>query len=230
MAPGKELNFFIGADEPPGIDPEEWWRHGQWHRGLDWYRCQFDGNAPVRGESSPGYTDPAHPEAAQRIHDVVPQARLIYLVREPLERAISQWWHHVRDGTELRPMEEALLDPDSQYVARSRYVERMVPFLDLFPAEQLLVVVQERLRDDGDRTIRRVLNHIGADPDRWTSLGAASPSRAPGKQISKQISSDLAREFAGRVADDLEALRHWMGEEVPEWDSGPAAQALARNR
>lgn len=226
MAPGKELNFFIGAEEPPAIDPEEWWRHGQWHRGLDWYRRQFDGSAPVRGESSPGYTDPAHPMTAQRIHDVVPRARLVYLVREPLERAVSQWSHHVRDGTEARPLEEALLDPDSQYVARSRYFERITPFLDLFPAEQLLVVVQERLRDHPDRTLRRVLEHIGADPDRWPSPETSARS---GRTGTKQVSSDLAREFAGQVADDVAALREWLGDEIVEWEPRPGSEALSRD-
>lgn len=216
MAPGKELNFFIGPEEPPAVDPDEWWRYGQWHRGLDWYRRQFDGAAPVRGESSPGYTDPSHPMAARRIHDVIPRVRLVYLVREPLARAVSQWRHHVRDGTESRPIAEALLDPESQYVARSRYLERIGPFLDLFAAEQLLIVVQERLRDHRDATLRRVLEHIGADPGRWTSPGG---STSPERTETEQLSGDLAREFAARVADDVEALRGWMGDEIPEWDA-----------
>jgi len=216
MAAGKELNFFLGPKRPPEVDPDEWWRHGQWHRGVDWYARQFDADTPVRGESSPGYTDPAHPEAARRIREVVPDVRFVYLVRDPLARACSQWRHHVRDGTEPRPVEEALLDPGSQYVARSRYLERLMPFLGRFDEEQVLVVVQERLRAHPDRELRRVLAHAGADPE---LLPEPAPETVTPRPASDRVGPALARAFADRVADDVAAFRVWLGDEIPEWEA-----------
>src|SRR3954470_10329564 len=102
MATVKEVNFFIGATTAPDGDEDTWWQHGQWHRGVAWYAGLFDETAPVRGETSPGYTSPASTEAAGRMAAVVPDARLVYLVRHPLDRAVSQYRHHVRDGTETR--------------------------------------------------------------------------------------------------------------------------------
>jgi hypothetical protein len=80
MSTPKELDFFGG----PGF--------ANWERGVDWYRAQFDPEAPVRGESSPSYT--AYPFVVgtpERIHALVPGAKLIYMVRDPIERLLSQW-------------------------------------------------------------------------------------------------------------------------------------------
>lgn len=216
MAPGKELNYFFGPDVPPHDDPQEWWREGQWHRGVHWYAAQFDPGSPVRGESSPGYTDPSHPGVASRVRALVPDVRLVYLVREPLERALSQWRHHVRDGTEHRPVEEALCDPGSQYVDRSRYAERIRPFTDLFPATQLHVVVQERLQARTDREVRRVLAHAGADPDRWDPVGPSAPAATD----PTPLPAGLREWFAEAVADDVAALRQLLQDDLPEWATG----------
>jgi hypothetical protein len=210
MAPAKELNFFFGPDGTDALT--DGWREGQWRLGPEWYAAQFDAAAMIRGESSPGYTDPSNPEVAARIRALAPDVRLVYLVREPLERAISQWHHHRRDGTEHRALEAALLDHASQYVDRSRYVERIEPFLELFGSDRVLIVVQERLRTHTDREVRRVLDHVGADPSRWLPVGAPrSPSSAT------RPTRSLREEFDRRVADDVAGLRALMGDRLDEW-------------
>jgi len=218
MAPGKELNFFFGSEAKPPPPESEWWRHGQWHRGLEWYQSQFDPTARLRGESSPGYTDPRHPQAASRIRSVAPQARLVYSVREPLSRALSQWRHHRRDGTEPRPAEEALLDPDSDYVARSRYLERLRPFLDVFDAEQVLVVVQERLRRDPRPTFRRIFEHVGADPAFWDAALSDEVHVGAAEAEADQAATDRLRSaFLSEVDDDVAGLCKLFGDLLPEW-------------
>src|SRR5947208_13622101 len=69
MSKPKELNFFIAERNYP--------------RGLDWYRAHFDPTAKVRGESSPNYTAyPLHVGVPERMHSIVPDAKLLYLVRD----------------------------------------------------------------------------------------------------------------------------------------------------
>lgn len=214
----KEVNFFFGPSARPPGPPDTWWLHGQWHRGPAWYAAQFDAGRPVRGESSPGYTDPAHPEVPGRMARLLPDVRLVYLVRQPFERAVSQYRHHVRDGTEPRPLEEALLDEDSQYLARSRYAERIAPFLEHFRRDQLLVVVQERLLADRRGELRRVYAHLGVDPEHWhpdlmrrvhVGDGAGgAPGDAP---------DGLRRRFEELVDDDLQHLRRLVGDDLAEW-------------
>jgi hypothetical protein len=203
MAAMKETNFFAG---PPvrEVEPDPWWRGGQWHRGVEWYASLFDPRALVRGETSPSYTTPDHPHVARRMSEVLPDARLVYLVRDPVERALSQFQHHAGDGAERRPAAQALLDPDSQYLARSRYHERLAPYLDHFDGSQILVVAQERLLHDRRGTLRRVYDHVGADPD-WWSDELAEPWHVGPPLPDLPV---RAREsFRDAVADDVDRLR-----------------------
>ena len=58
------------------------------------------------------------------------------MVRDPIERMLSHYLHNVGGGYETRPMEEALADPDSAYVARSRYAMQLEPYLEAFERER----------------------------------------------------------------------------------------------
>ncbi|HLK94289.1 MAG TPA: sulfotransferase [Nocardioidaceae bacterium] len=219
MAESKELNFFIGPEVPPDPDPGTWWRTGQWHRGVRWYASQFDARFPVRGESSPGYTSPDHGEVAPRMADVLPDARIVFAVRDPVRRALSQYHHHRRDGAERRSPEEALLDPDAHYLSRGRYHERLQPFLQRFHREQILVVVQERLRSAPARELRAVHAHVGADPERDSRPESPQAPSHPGKPSPRRADvegrlRDAARE---RLADDLARLRELIQDDIPEW-------------
>jgi hypothetical protein len=217
MASAKEVNFFVGAEvappHGPGDDPAG--GPGRWHRGWDWYATLFDPSAPVRGESSPGYTSPDHPDVAARMAAGLPDVRLVYLVRDPVRRAVSQYRHHRRDGDERRPLAEAVLDPGSQYVARSRYHERLQPFLRHFPAKQILVVVQERLLAARRAELARVYAHAGADPHWWDA--ALQQRWHVGDEDAQDVPADLRQAFAERVYDDVDRLRAFMGDDLPEW-------------
>jgi hypothetical protein len=214
MAAAKEVNFFVGPVTAPSADPQTWWMSGQWHRGLDWYASLFDPRAPVRGESSPAYTSPDQTEAVARIAATLPDARLVYLIRDPVERAASQFAHHVRDGDEQRFMEEALLDPASQYLSRSRFYSRLAPYLDHFPLGQVHVVVQERLLHDRRAELARTYAHVGADPHWWSAAldrrWHVGDDRAP-------VPDRVRRLVADRVRDDVAALRDLLHDDLPEW-------------
>src|SRR5207244_9201435 len=78
MSKTKELNFFV--------------EERNWQRGVAWYEREFSDSAPVRGEASPHYTAfPRYRGVAGRMARVVPEARLVYLVRDPIDRAISAY-------------------------------------------------------------------------------------------------------------------------------------------
>jgi Sulfotransferase family len=214
MSTLKELNFFNGPAVPPHQDADTWWVSGQWHRGLDWYSSQFDPCARVRGESSPAYTSPSCPEVPARMASVVPGARLVYLVREPVERAVSQYAHHVRDGAEDRSPREALLDPGSQYLSRSRYYERLSPFLEWFDLDQVHIVVQERLFSRREREISAIYRHIGVD-ERWRDERHGRRHHVGTQRV--EVGPGLRAEFEERVRDDVDRLRDLMGDPIAEW-------------
>jgi len=65
---------------------------GNWHKGLGWYVRLFPKNAKARIESSPSYTNyPTERDVPQRIHAIIPEARFLYVMRDPVDRAISHY-------------------------------------------------------------------------------------------------------------------------------------------
>ena len=128
------------------------------------------GDTAIRGEVSPGYSAyPFDAEVPDRIKEIVPEARLVYVVRDPVERAIAHYAEHVIQRVEDRSVAEAL-DPDnpeSRYVAASRYATQAEAYLRRFAAERLLVVDSVDLRDRRRETLGRIFSHVGADPGYW---------------------------------------------------------------
>jgi hypothetical protein len=151
MSRPKELNFFVAELN--------------WDLGPDWYASHFDRTAPIRGETSPHYTNlPRFGGVAERMRDVIGgEARIVYMVRNPIDRMLSHYLHNVGGGYEARPLEVALSDPDSAYLARSRYAMQVEPYLDAFGPERVLIVTREELRDDRRATMQRTFEFCGVD-------------------------------------------------------------------
>src|SRR6185436_7090906 len=119
-----------------------------WPKGLGWYRSHFTGLAKVYGESSPVYTHyPLYSGIPERMASVVPEAKLIYLVRDPIERLLADYVHCYALELEHRSLIEVLaeLSPDNPYIQRSLYSLQLQPYRKLFPDSQILVIAQEEL-------------------------------------------------------------------------------------
>ena len=152
MPPRKEVNFFI---KPDCLD------------NVDWYRNEFSdaGSASVIGEASPRYTMyPQFEEVPARIAKVIPDVRLIYAVRHPIERMQSNWHHDLVLGNQLPRIETALIR-HPQFFETSRYALQIEQYLEHFARDQLLVITAEALRNNRDETIGTVLRFIGVADD-----------------------------------------------------------------
>lgn len=141
--------------------------------GLLWYRSQFDGwqGEPIVGEATPGYMMPRHKPVmvAKRIRAVLPDARLIAMLRNPIDRAESAMLHHVRRGR--LPADVRLIDlvrhapSDVErlgIVNGGLYAASLEPYLRRF-GDQLLVLLYDDLLTDAEGLYRTALRHIGAD-------------------------------------------------------------------
>jgi hypothetical protein len=212
MAAPKELSFFY--DAPKGAR-ERAWSPGNRHRGVEWYAGHFRADSPVRGETSPGYTSPAHPEVASRMAALLPDARLILLVRDPIERAVSQYRHHAAEGTESRAIDQALLDPTSQYLARSRYYERLQPFLACFPREQILVLAAEELDADRRSALQAVFAFVGVDPGHWCT--ELEERHHVGRGTRPELDPGLRTLMRTALTGDADRLRALLGRDLPDW-------------
>ena len=163
MSRERGLNFFL----------EEY----NWGRGVDWYASQFRGSAPIRGDTSPRYSNfPINAGAPQRMHGVIPDAKLIYIVRDPVERILSHYTHYVAHRREDRSLERALADrPGGEirrnpYVCRSLYFLQLEQYLRLYARSQIFVVYFEELRDSPRRVLQRLFRFLGVD-DSFKSSG-----------------------------------------------------------
>jgi len=158
-------------------------------RGPRWYRAQFplaiSARSWLAGDASPYYM--VHPQVPARAVDLVPQARLIALLRNPVDRAYSHYQHTVARGhtdlsfEEALDFEQQLADGEMQrlaaeptyrsllhewhsYVTRGHYAEQLERWLEHFPRERLHVIVSEQMFADPNRALRGVAYFLGLPP------------------------------------------------------------------
>ncbi len=152
MSKDKELRFFVAEHN--------------WPRGPDWYRSHFVTSADVRGESSPQYSDyPRLSGVPARMHRLIPNARLIYLLRDPVDRILSHYIHSYAIRNEHDSLSDALMMSagDNPYLNRSRYHVQLLQYLAFYEQKDILIVASEDLRDRRDATLADVFRFLGVD-------------------------------------------------------------------
>ena len=152
MPPVKELDYFV--------------EEKNWVRGWDWYEGQYRNGQPgirAYGEASTNYSKyPYFSGVPQRIAGALPDTKLIYLVRDPIERIRSMYVHLVHTGEEIRKFPQAMADlQNNHYVELSLYNFQLTQYLPFFSLEKVLVIASEDLRDRRRQTLIRVFQFLG---------------------------------------------------------------------
>lgn len=202
-------------------------------KGLDWYRAQF----PFRGKRITGEASPSYlflPQIPARVAAIVPAAKLIVVLRNPIDRALSSYHHRARKKTELRPLEVALsLDqcrPWTEvvatlnkpqvsdierhaYLARGLYAYQLEAWLNHFPRKQLLVLSAERFFKDTLPAMNRVCEFLGIPG--WS--GDSGMSRWLQERYSysryAEMPDELRRQLAEHFRPHNERLYKIIGED-----------------
>jgi hypothetical protein len=161
MSAVKETHFFAG---PADGRPYELGRV----ETLEEYEALFDPSVPVRGEACPSYTShPFREGVPGRIKELVPEARFVYSVRDPVARTVSHHQHRVSVGGEDRSLGEVLgpcADPlQARETCMSLYATQLENYLRHFPAERFLVVDQAELLSDRDAVLRQLFAFLEVD-------------------------------------------------------------------
>ncbi len=156
MSEPKEPNFFSNDEI--------------YAKGEGWYRGLF-ATAPagaIKGESSTHYTKlPSYPKTVERLAALIPDANFIYIMRDPVERLISQYIHEWTEGLISCPIDEAL-EKHPDLIDYSRYGRQLQPFLDRFGKARMLPVFFERMTATPDAELKRIAAFLGAGGDvRW---------------------------------------------------------------
>lgn len=189
-----------------------------YNRKIHWYTEHFaKAEAGHRaGEITPYYL--YHPKAPERIATTLPHVRLVVLLRDPVERALSGYFHAIRHGMETLPMKDAFnaeperlrrsssaLDSNNgrhqghswhSYLARSRYDEQINRYLNLFSREQLLLVRSEDLFNNHHSAWKKIQEFLGLSvytaPEQLFPTNGAARN---GHTISESLRARLRREL-----------------------------------
>jgi hypothetical protein len=183
----KEVSFF----DRHHARGEAWYRAHLPARPRLWAVKQRHGEWPLVGEASPSYL--FHPQAAERVAALMPRAKLIAVLRNPVDRAFSHYQHEVALGREPLSFEEALdaerdrmsgelermaRDPsyfshawwNYTYAARGNYAKQLERWFEAFPRDHLLVLISEELLQEPAESYARTLEFLGARPHELRSF------------------------------------------------------------
>ena len=206
----------------PAVEKEVHYFDARYAKGIAWYRSQFpppqeiEGRKAVTGEATPYYL--YHPHAARRAAETVPQAKLIALLRDPIDRAYSDYHHRMRRGNESLTFEEAIEAEEDRirgekekmladegyksrnyrafsYLSRGIYIDQILTWLRYFDREQLLILKSEDMFENTSDAFSQVQTFLGL-PEREPDLPA---------------STDDTRN-AGRYTPINPATRQWLRE------------------
>jgi hypothetical protein len=134
--------------------------------GIDWYLSLFSSNEQHAyvGESSTHYTKlPTHQGVADRIHSFNPDAKFVYVMRNPFERLVSHYWHEVRKlehGGEHRGLLQAV-EANPEYLAFSNYAMQLQPYIKLFGLGAIYTLTFESLKKDPQGETNKIFTWLG---------------------------------------------------------------------
>lgn len=211
-------------------------------RGQAWYRAHFPhaarraamarlGRSLLTFEATPYYL--FGPQCPQRAAAVVPDAKLIVMLRDPAERAFSHFEHMTRHGLEKLSFEEAIEteperladdlqhlrdDPSAvgpalrrfSYLSRGRYAEQLERWLAVYPRDQLLVLESERMFEQPLDVHRQVLLFLGlpqVKPPQFRNY-----SYVDSRPVRSRLDPGLRRELLARLAEDTGRLAALTGQ------------------
>ncbi len=178
MSSVKEPRYFAFANNPPNFQgPGSEHFNSNVIRQITDYSQLFNqtDNFPARGEASPIYLSSYQPgETARQIHNLIPDARLIAIIRQPAERAWSAYLHHRRFGFEpLKSFRKALDQenlrksmnwyPGWRYLQNGLYAENLKPYFELFDREQIRVYFYEDWNNKPAEVITDIFNFLEVD-------------------------------------------------------------------
>ena len=215
----KELHFFSNNYE----------------KGVKWYEGKFKHAERKKaiGEASPSYM--YDPEVPKRIKERLPDVKLIFILRHPVDRAYSQYWHEVnRSGRENLSFEEAIkraLEADRtgkaegmdairlSYLIHGRYAEHIERFRRFFSDDRILILIHRDLKEKPEEVMRDVFEFLRVDmsfkSDRWHekhNVGITPKSKVMDKIVKKLIFDNKAgRKFKFFMENHMSPVWKFVG-------------------
>lgn len=213
----------------------------QFDKGVEWYEAQFPENG-ITGEASPYYI--FHPLVPQRIHQLYPNVKLIALLRDPVARTISHYFHEVRLGFEELSLESAIASETTRlqgetekiladstyysfnhqhytYRSRSLYLDQLKHWQKYFPSEQLLILESEEFYKNPATTVNQVFEFLQLPPYQLAQYSIYNMGDYP------QVSETILHQLADSFQPHNQQLAAYLGREFtwPNYD-----KSIGKNR
>jgi succinoglycan biosynthesis protein ExoL len=190
----KETDFFISQKN--------------WHRGIRWYKSLFPKTSKCLGEFSPNYAKAmVFGDVPQRIHGYLPDAKLIYIVRHPVDRAISQYVHSYLSGMKLPDLETLVGSHEWHHlIDTSSYAKQLNAYQAVFPSSQIMVLNLETLQSNPKHTLAQVAQFLNVE-NNWNTT-------AP---IVENTADNLANMSARSLRVSNAVGMVWVKSKLPVW-------------
>jgi len=161
----KEPSYFVDPEQLRTVYPAIW-EKGLW-KSEEHYLQLFEdaGDCPIIGEASQNYTRLSRVTGvAERIAKFNPEARFLYIMRDPIRRTISHYWYMVNSYGEGREMLNAIRE-DDDYRDTSYYAMQLLPYRRLFGPDRIRTLTLEELRDNPVNVMQELYQWLGVDAE-----------------------------------------------------------------
>lgn len=194
-----------------------------WRRGVDWYKKCFRGS--FGGEKCANYIE--SPTAIKRIKNLIPDVKLILCIREPGERAYSEYFMHKgKKGGDHAKRFDKKVRKDKGYRNRGKYMYQLQrAVFPHFSPDQLYVVIQERMKNDTVAEMNKLYRWLG-QPEYETEVvttsfkqrdGSVSGYRQWASYDKPQMLAETREWLDEYYKPHNEQLFEFLGEDIPEW-------------
>ncbi|NEP45781.1 MAG: tetratricopeptide repeat protein, partial [Okeania sp. SIO2H7] len=212
----------------PAVKKEIYFFSSHIEKNIDWYLSHFPPIPPgenfVTGEATPTYFRVKN--GAEKVFEMFPKVKLIMLLRNPIDRAVSHYHHEVRLKRENRSLEGAIASleklqkaadreefywhNDQPYVTFGLYVEFIQKWMEVFPREQFLILKSEDFYDAPGDTMKRVFAFLGLPDYQIAEYEKLNPGYYPpiNESIRQQL-SDYFLPYNRRLEEYLEMEFNW---------------------
>jgi len=201
----------------------------EYKKGLKYYletRYRDVDNETAVGEKSTKYM--TVPGTAKRISDNFSDMKVIFILRDPVKRAISNYWWSVKNGLEKLSLEEALSQEEEERVARYQgkwkliephsyksrgfYIGFIRQYLKFFARDKILVLITEEMEKDPDSVVNETFNFLGVD-----RMKKVPTVRSNETVKHKRPSTKALRHLADLYKKSNEKLEEFLGRRIESW-------------
>ncbi len=195
-----DIHHSIGMSRPKEVD---FFSGNNAKRSLEWYKSLFSDEDSVRGESSQNYTKHHHPHFAgafEKMREVIPSAKLIYVVRDPIERYKSHVsYNYFNESDEANKFNESI----DHYMKTGLYFFQMQEILKYYDLSQVLVVDLNDLRESRHKTLNSIFRFLGVEELPDDGRFAFERNKHEDLRVPKRVRTNLGVRAASKLAPRL---------------------------